>query len=471
VEAGDDMSDKRVFSDYFRFRSRGQEGMSRSSGIHEQILHTIGALIVVLDTQGRIVEFNSASERFSGYSRQEVLGKKVTEFLVPSQEVEGVRQLFQDILNEKLPVSYENHWRTKDGQKRLILWSCAVVKSEDGQVEYIVATGLEITPARLRGKRRQLFLGVIEELTDGEEERVLSRILHVIQEYAGCDAAAIRLRKGDDFPYVESIGFSEDFLKQESTLCKFTEGKANRDEAGVATLDCVCGRVIRNDMDELLVPLDEGSVFLTGDINDLARRLQKEKLPFRIRNQCGSAGYSSIALIPLRYKDETVGLLQLNDKSRNKFTEEEVDFIHVAGQSVAAALVRFEAEQARMKSELLLNTIIEKARDGFSLSTPEGKMVVYNEAMERISGFTMEEVNEHGWLYLVFPNGDERKAVIHKMRLSMAGKIDCMEAQITCKDASKRWVGLSISPLKFDGRTYTFATMIDLSAKYGEVKP
>ena len=98
-------------------------------------------------------------------------------------------------------------------------------------------------------------------------------------------------------------------------------------------------------------------------------------------------------------------------------------------------------------------------------------MMVYNEAMERIFGFTMEEVNDHGWLYLAFPDGDERKAVIHKIRLSMAGKIDYMEVQITRKDDSKRWVGLSVSPLKFDGRTYTFATMIDLSAKYGEDKP
>ena len=114
-------------------------------------------------------------------------------------------------------------------------------------------------------------------------------------------------------------------------------------------------------------------------------------------------GYKSIALIPLRFHDKTVGLLQLNDYDEDKFSDDEIDFLTVAGQSIGAALVRFQAEQERQKAQLILDTVIRKAREGFSLSTQDGKFLIYNEAMERITGYNLEEMNHHGWFYLVFP--------------------------------------------------------------------
>lgn len=55
----------------------------------------------------------------------------------------------------------------------------------------------------------------------------------------------------------------------------------------------------------------------------------------------------------------------------------------MAGQSIGAALVRFQAEQARRKSDKILEAIIQRARDGFSLSQPDGTVLIYNQAMEK----------------------------------------------------------------------------------------
>lgn len=67
-----------------------------------------------------------------------------------------------------------------------------------------------------------------------------------IKEWLGCDAVAIRLRVGSDFPYYETRGFSQEFVLAENLLCASDSGEdLPRDRAGNPTLECMCGAVIR----------------------------------------------------------------------------------------------------------------------------------------------------------------------------------------------------------------------------------
>ncbi|NIS38577.1 PAS domain S-box protein, partial [Candidatus Saccharibacteria bacterium] len=54
------------------------------------VLDTAGALVTVLDTEARIVRFNRACERISGYSFEEVKGRPFWDFLLLPEEVEPV---------------------------------------------------------------------------------------------------------------------------------------------------------------------------------------------------------------------------------------------------------------------------------------------------------------------------------------------------------------------------------------------
>src|SRR5271154_983151 len=56
---------------------RTEEALQEERNVVSAILHTVGALVVVLDPQGRIVRFNRACEQLSGYSFAEVSGQKI----------------------------------------------------------------------------------------------------------------------------------------------------------------------------------------------------------------------------------------------------------------------------------------------------------------------------------------------------------------------------------------------------------
>src|ERR1700716_518361 len=54
---------------------RTEEALQEERNVVSAILHTVGALVVVLDSVGRIVRFNRACEEGSGYPFAEVKGK------------------------------------------------------------------------------------------------------------------------------------------------------------------------------------------------------------------------------------------------------------------------------------------------------------------------------------------------------------------------------------------------------------
>ncbi|NLZ39075.1 MAG: PAS domain S-box protein [Firmicutes bacterium] len=442
---------------YFTRTTTSAELESRPDFI-AKLMETVETLILVLDRQGRIIEFNPACERLSGYQRSEVIGRKFT-FLIPPEEQPAVEKVMQELISKPQSLHYENHWLTKTGQKRLLAWSNSSF-NVDSSAAAVICTGIDMTDVRERENRLLVLLEILELLASHEsKDTVLAHILSTVQNYLGCDAAGIRLRRGDNYPYVQTVGFSEEFVKKESLLCCFQGSSIERDEDGVAVLDCICGRVIRGDLDEEMAT--SSGAFVTGNIHDLVAKAAKMNLPFNIRNHCGKAGYQSIALIPLRFNDSTIGLLQLNAHAENFFDEDDVIFLTLIGQSIGAALARFQAEQERHKTELILNTVIQKVRDGLLLGTPDGKVIIYNEVMERITGYSQAEVNQYGWVYLVFPEEKERRKVIQKARKAMSGKLTLIEATITCKDGTLKPVTFMLTPLEIEGKTYNFMAMME----------
>ncbi len=65
---------------------RIEEELHEERNFVSTILDTVGALVVVLDNEGRILRFNPACELTTGYSMEEVQGKCVWDLFLSSQE-------------------------------------------------------------------------------------------------------------------------------------------------------------------------------------------------------------------------------------------------------------------------------------------------------------------------------------------------------------------------------------------------
>ena len=121
------------------------------------IIDTMGALVVFLDRLGRIVEFNHACERLTGYVKAEAMGRVLWDFLLLPEEQGPVQAVFDSLRAGDFPNQFENHWVTKTGATRLITWSNTALLDAHGQVEIIVGTGIDISERKRTEEALRLF--------------------------------------------------------------------------------------------------------------------------------------------------------------------------------------------------------------------------------------------------------------------------------------------------------------------------
>ncbi|TKB67623.1 MAG: PAS domain S-box protein [Nitrospira sp.] len=126
-------------------RKRAERTLQKERDFIDAVLETAGALVVVLDREGRILRFNRACEQTTGYSSEEVMGRYVWDLFVIPDEVDGVKSVFKRLRSGEPRSDYENYWKAKDGGLRQISWSNTVLTDSHGTVEYVVAAGLDIT--------------------------------------------------------------------------------------------------------------------------------------------------------------------------------------------------------------------------------------------------------------------------------------------------------------------------------------
>lgn len=137
--------------------------LSRTNAILQQERHFLstvfsvsGALLLVLDPQGNIVQFNPTCERLTGYRSEELVGTSVWERLIPPEQIPKVQEIFQTLMATQAPSQHENDWVCRQGQRYRIAWSNAVITDKAGNVQYVVASGLDISDRqRMEAQLRQ----------------------------------------------------------------------------------------------------------------------------------------------------------------------------------------------------------------------------------------------------------------------------------------------------------------------------
>ena len=109
------------------------------------LLDTSNSLIVCLDRNARITVFNHELELVTGYSREEVLGKRWPDlFLPPEAQHDGLGN-FEEWVKQHPSDKYEGPLKTRAGQIRTVLWSNSVLLHSGGSDFTAIAIGHDIT--------------------------------------------------------------------------------------------------------------------------------------------------------------------------------------------------------------------------------------------------------------------------------------------------------------------------------------
>ncbi|NQU76595.1 MAG: GAF domain-containing protein, partial [Planctomycetes bacterium] len=194
-------------------------------------------------------------------------------------------------------------------------------------------------PSTSSTRERELVTKLLELLNrPADWIEKITHVLALVKRHAGVEAAAIRAREGDDFTIFCADGFSDSFIRTESHLCQHNP---LRDADGLPVLECMCGAVLRGRWQDGLSCFTEIGSFCVNSTTDfLASAPPLNCVHGLTRNVCNKEGYESVALIRLLAGDETVGLLQLNDRRRDCFTPELIQSLERIGSLIGDGLGR-----------------------------------------------------------------------------------------------------------------------------------
>ena len=314
-----------------------------------------------------------------------------------------------------------------------------------------------------------LALRALERLSQpGSRHDTIGDILDMIAEAAGLEAVAIRLHDAGDFPYYVARGFPDRFIRVENSLFSRDESaEIIRDADGNPEYECMCGSVIRGQTDASLPCYTEGGSFWTNSTTELLAWLSKQKEQPRLRNYCNKEGYESVALIPVRARNEIVGLLQFNDSRSDHLTEDMILFFERFGASIGIALTQMQAEEALREAR---ERIVRTEQFSLVMATHvglDGRWLKVPPKLCELLGYTEEELLSCGFEDVTHPDDIEiGKEQYQKLVQSEIKSFD-IEKRYIHKNGSIVWVDINSSiVLDEDGKPVHFLTYVrDISKR------
>jgi PAS domain S-box-containing protein len=129
-------------------RVHSEKALAEERRLSAEVFQTVGAMVLVLDAQGRIVRVNRACEKVAGFSLDEIRSRTLWEVFPTPKDADRFHTIFAELRQGVSPLEYESLLLTKHSEQRWIRWSYAAVPAPDGSIESIIATGIDITAQR-----------------------------------------------------------------------------------------------------------------------------------------------------------------------------------------------------------------------------------------------------------------------------------------------------------------------------------
>ena len=294
------------------------------------------AISVIVD--GKVVFSNTAGMKLVGAdSAEELIGKPMWDFIHPDSK-EVVQGDVQRILQQKKVPPREIKIIRLDGYTIEVEVTASSVDHEGRPGILVIFHDIsERKREELRKSVTNSLLELFAQKTSRKE--YLDSAVEIIRDFSGCKCVGIRITNDDGhIPYESYVGFDEKFLSLENNLCLHEDV-------------CACIRVIARtpEPQDAKVMTARGSFRCDNTFSFVDSLSENEKKQYR--GTCIKTGFASVAVVPVRFREQILGAIHLADKNENKLPVENVEFLEDMAYLIGEAVHRFNVEESLRVSE------------------------------------------------------------------------------------------------------------------------
>jgi PAS domain S-box-containing protein len=156
-------------------RERAEEALRESEERYRDLVENANDVVYTLDLEGNLTSINKAAETITGYSREQLIGRNLTDLLTP-ESVEANRAMLTRKLEGEERTNYEMDMRSVDGRMLTFEISSKLVY-RDGKPTGVQGIARDITSRR----QAEEALRQADQRALDEYERLLEKVAKLAQ--------------------------------------------------------------------------------------------------------------------------------------------------------------------------------------------------------------------------------------------------------------------------------------------------
>lgn len=285
---------------------RSKIDLEKSLRFLKTLVNAIPSPIFYKDLEGKYIECNTNYEKFMGLRREHLLNKTI--FEIGQEEYEDIHYAYdKHILSKGGNVVYEAKVKNGDGKYKDTILSKAALVNEEGKIEGLVCSIMDISERKKIEKKIQRLSKIKEDMLlisqSIMEVKDIETLLKLILEKAidameNAESGSVMILEGDETLKVKAHrGYNDGVI----SACSIPLEKT---PLWIST---------KGNMDKAIIIRDVNAIM--------------EETPVELKEGLKSLNISSIIATPLIINNKLYGILNIDSSNKDGFTEDDLELM------------------------------------------------------------------------------------------------------------------------------------------------